>query len=103
MSDEIQYSPSRANNYKTIKRISATSGGLAVLLGFLSVLLEIAGLSVTFRGEEAGLYWPIVGGFGFASAVFCWFLSESVNVMLDIEANTRQAAKTLEQLLRSQE
>ena len=77
--------------------------GLAFLLGFLSVGLEVAGLSVAFSGEEAGLYWPIVGGFGFASAVFCWFLSESVNVMLDIEANSRQAAKTLEQLLRSQE
>ena len=103
MSDEIQYSPSRTYNYKAFKRISGMFKSLAYLLGFMGFMLEVAGLGAAFTGEEAGLYWPIVGGLGFAGAVFCWFLSESVNVMLDIEANTRQAAKTLEQLLRSQE
>ena len=103
MSDEIQYSPSRANNYKTFKRISAMFMGLAYLLGVLGALLEVAVVGAAFSGGTTPVYGPLLGGFGFAGAVFCWFLSESVNVMLDMEANTRQAAKTLEQLLRSQE
>ena len=105
--DEITYSPARTNNYKasralatTFKTLSWVSGGIGGLSG-LSALGSLGsndGFGYNF-GLAFGIMFLMVG---LIFAFIFSFLSESINVMLDIEANSRQAAKTLENLLRAQ-
>lgn len=105
--DEITYTPGRTNNYKvsralanTFKNLSWVSWGLTGLSGF-SALVSLG--SENALGINFGLYFGILLAIlGVLFAFIFSFLSESINMMLDIEANSRQAAKTLEKILRSQ-
>lgn len=104
--DEVQYSPSRTNNYKTIRTISTIFKVLtwiSVGLSVIAALGALGSLSSSYYGPGADFYLSLVFVFyGLASAVVFAFLSESVNVILDIEANSRQTVKALERILRSQ-
>lgn len=105
---EITYSPSRTNNYKTIRAISTVLKGLALLAvvaAALSALGALGSVDELFRRNSfgGGFYLSLTGVFiNIAVATILAFLSEAINVILDIEANSRQTAKTLERLLRSQ-
>lgn len=108
---EIKYSPSRTNNYRTTRLLS-------LLFKLLSwVFLVLTGLAVAgavfIYGESYNYYNNYQLGLEFYLAVFAAILtlpmspifallSESINVILDTEANTRQSAQTLERILRSQ-
>lgn len=104
--NEITYSPSRTNNYKTIRGISTVFKGLAWLsvgVAVLSVFGAIDALSNMRNGPGADFYVSLMFIFYTLSmAVFFAFLSEGINVILDMEANTRQTTKVLERLLRTQ-
>lgn len=104
---EITYSPSRVNNYRTTKGISAflkTIAWISVGIGILSIIGAISSFDTgSYRGPGAEFYISLISTFSsFLTAISFAALSEGINVMLDIEANSRQAAKTLERLLNSQ-
>lgn len=105
LSSEITYSPSRTNNYKTIRILSGIFRGLAVLslaAGILATLGLMSALTSRDSDGSALLYgMGVFNGLLFAA----WFalFSEGINLFVDLEANTRQAAKTLERLLRTQD
>lgn len=106
--NEITYSPSRTNNYKTTKGISSflkLIAWLSVGAGVISALGALSSFdSGGFGGPGIEFYVSLISTFSnFTVAIFFAALSEGINVMLDIEANSRQTAKTLERLLRSQE
>lgn len=108
---EMKYSPSRTNNYRTTRLLSM----LFKLLAWVFLLLTglaVAG-AVFIYGESYTYYNNYQLGLEFYMAVFgviltlpmspiFALLSESINVILDTEANTRQSATTLERILRSQ-
>lgn len=112
LSDEITYSPSRANNYRTIKSV-AFLFYIGAIISFVLGAFSLFGIVTAFENavvsfEQYGVPSADVFIYGFffmtamsISLVFV-FLSESVNLFLDIEANSRQSAKTLERILRSQ-
>ena len=105
VSDEITYSPARVNNYTTIKTVAKLFQGGAILAGLLAIwsLFNAIGAYEPRYGYSVELF--IFGFFfaaGAATALVFAFLSESINVFLDVEANSRQTAKTLERILRSQ-
>lgn len=107
VSDEITYSPSRVNNYKTIRGISTVLkviAWLSVGVGVLSAIGAIGSYdSGGYGGPGIDFYISLLSVFSnFVVAVFFAALSEGINVVLDIEANSRQTAKTLERLLRTQ-
>lgn len=107
---EIIYSPSRVNNYKTIKALGTVFYIGAGISAFL-VVLSIAGIIAfaTYPGSNPSPDLYIVA---LLSSIFLVtslptilifiFLAESINVVLDIEANSRQTARTLERILRIQ-
>lgn len=106
--NEISYSPARTNNYATIKGIAAFFKLCAWLFG-IGFALSLIGIfqALSNRGIQYGA--PVellmVIGLAVSSLLFTIlfsFSAEGVNVILDIEANSRQAAKTLEKILRSQ-
>lgn len=106
--NEITYSPSRVNNYKLtkgistfLKMISFVSAGIAVIsVGGAMDAYNSSG----YGGPGVEFYLSLISVFSnFTVAIFFVALSEGINVILDIEANSRQTAKTLERLLRSQE
>lgn len=105
--EEITYSPSRTNNYQAIRSISLLFKSLSwVFIGLTA--LTFIGLLVSY-GESSGSNMDI-GFYFFITAIFSNLLmaavfalfSEGINVIIDTEANTRQTAKTLERILRSQ-
>lgn len=102
---EITYSPSRVTNYATMKTLAKSLKGFAWLVGIggvISIIRAIGSLDGGYGSEaELGLY-LVLGVIAFFLAGQLSFFSESINVILDIEANSRQAAKTLERLLNSQ-
>ena len=110
-SDEITYSPSRTNNYQTTRLLSSLFKVLAWVLLVLAILSAL--FAITAYQGSYNYYSGNSLGLEFFFAVFSVFLnismsatfallSEGINVILDTEANTRQTAKTLEHLLRSQ-
>lgn len=107
---EITYSPSRVNNYKVMRKIAVSLEGLSDLSIGVGLIFTIIVLFVGFGflSSNNGIGWVFVLFSLFNVAItligkiIFSYLSESINVSLDIEANTRQAAKTLEKLLRSQ-
>ena len=106
---EITYSPSRITNYAALKKLGQILKILAWIIGIGGVLSLFASLGhldgggYYSSGPDASFY--ILLGSGiinlFAAAIFLVF-SESINVILDIEANTRQSAKTLGKILDAQ-
>jgi hypothetical protein len=117
----ITYSPARTNNYKVLRNLSSILkvaawlsgiGSVSIVLTVLAALIIATGTVISRYGSNYDFSWIwILGGFlgsflfvsGVVSTLLFAFLSESVSVMLDVEANSRQAAKTLERLLRSQD
>lgn len=103
--DEITYSPSRANNYRTIKGVAFlfyVGAIISLAIGVLSIFGGVTAFE-DYGGFSAEIF--IYGFFfmtGMSISLIFIFLSESVNLFLDIEANSRQTAKTLERILRSQ-
>lgn len=105
-SGEVSYSPSRTNNYKTIRGLSQLfkivawiSVGIAGIFGLLALGSSNSG----YNGPGPEFYFSLIMVFQFlmVGALMALF-SEGINVFLDIEANSRQTAKTLERILRSQ-
>ena len=108
---EISYSPSRITNYKTLKAIGATLKAFAYGSGGGAVISIVSALGKTDWTDRWGNYvgpspefylFLFLGITGFLTAITFAFMSESINVILDIEANSRQAAKTLGRILKSQ-
>lgn len=108
---EITYSPSRTNNYRATRFLSALLKLLAWVF-FVLTILSIGGAILTY-GDSYTSYNNYTLDPYFYLYVFAAFvtlpmspifalLSEGINVILDIEANTRQTAKILERILRSQ-
>lgn len=108
---EITYSPSRTNNYSAARFLSALFKLLAWLF-FVLTILSIGG-AIYIYGESYTSYNNYTLGIDFYLSVFgvlftlpmapiFALLSESISVILDTEANTRQTTKTLERILRSQ-
>lgn len=106
VNDQITYSPSRTNNYKFIRFLSFSFKMLVLLfLGFsvLSGLVAFRWFESSYSTMTLDVALAIFATFlNIQFAAICAILSEGINVVLDTEANTRQAAKTLERLLRSQ-
>lgn len=108
---DITYSPSRTNNYRTARFLSSLLKFLAWLFFGLTILsiggaIIIYGETYTYRnnytlGPEFYLSVLAVLITLPMAPVFA-LLSESISVILDTEANTRQTTKTLERILRSQ-
>ncbi len=108
---EIVYSPSRITNYKTLKALGAilkTFAYGAGIGGVISIVTALGNSNSTDQfGRSVGLgaefyLFLVIGVMGIFTALPFAFLSESINVMLDIEANSRQAAKTLGRILKAQ-
>lgn len=102
---EITYSPSRISNYATLKTIAQILKGFAWITGIGGGMLIVAsfGYSDGMNGPEAQFYlFLALGVAAFFIAIQSSLFSESINVILDIEANSRQTAKTLERILKSQ-
>ncbi|MBT7783492.1 MAG: hypothetical protein HN741_11295 [Anaerolineae bacterium] len=97
---EITYSPSRVTNYETLKTIAQILKGFTLITGLGGGVLIIASLNY-FREPQFYIFLAL-GFTAFFIAILSSLFSESINVILDIEANSRQAAKTLERLLKSQ-
>lgn len=127
--EAITYSPARVNNYRSLKNLATTYNILSYLSFFgglaLGALFVIVGGVITFQiidnydpyyGYDytvttvlawiAGIPLFILSGAsiigGLLSSFLFVFRAESIHVMLDIEANSRQTAKTLERILRIQ-
>lgn len=108
---EVVYSPSRVTNYKTLKALGTILKTFAYgsgIGGIISIVTALGNASSTDRfgryvgfGAEFYLF-LVIGVMGIFTALPFAFLSESINVILDIEANSRQAAKTLGRILKSQ-
>jgi len=108
---EIVYSPSRVTNYKTLKALGAILKTFAYgsgIGGVISIVTALGNANSTDRfgryvgfGAEFYLF-LFIGVMGIFTALPFAFLAESINVMLDIEANSRQAAKTLGRILKAQ-
>lgn len=108
---EVSYSPSRITNYKTLKAIGVALKTFAYGSGGGAVLSIISALGKTdwtdrwgnYVGPSAEFYlFLFLGITGTLTAVTFAFMAEGVNVILDIEANSRQAVKTLGRILKSQ-
>jgi hypothetical protein len=108
---EVVYSPSRVTNYKTLKALGAILKTFAYgsgIGGIISIVIALGNAGSTDRfGRYVGLgaefyLFLIIGVMGIFTALPFAFLSESINVILDIEANSRQAAKTLGRILKAQ-
>ena len=102
---EITYSPSRVSNYSTLKTIAKTLKFFA----WVTVLggIGAAGWSINFFDGRGGhpdseFYLLLISGVcAIFFAIQLSLTAERINVTLDIEANTRQSAKTLERILKS--
>jgi hypothetical protein len=108
---EVSYSPSRITNYKTLKAIGATLKAFAYGSGGGAILSIISALGNTDTTDRWGNYvglspefylFLFLGITGILTSITFAFMSESINVILDIEANSRQAAKTLGRILKAQ-
>lgn len=99
---EISYSPSRVTNYKTLKAIGRALKAFAYGSGGGAVLSIISALSNYGAPSSEFYLFLFLGITGILTAITFAFMSESINVILDIEANSRQAAKTLGRILKSQ-
>lgn len=108
---EITYSPARVTNYKTLKAVGtilkAFAYGFGVGGGIIFIVAALGSMGDFFRWGFAGLgievYMSLIlGVIGLFTGLSFAFLSESINIFLDIEANSRQAAKTLGRILKAQ-
>lgn len=127
----ITYSPARVNNYRSLKNLATTYniwsylsffGGLVLgavfaIIGGLITAQVIDTYEPTYGYADeytvtailalvAGMPLYILSGASIVGGILSSFLfvfrAQSIHVMLDIEANSRQTAKTLERILRIQ-
>lgn len=102
---EITYSPSRVSNYSALKNLAKFFKFLAWVLGLggiASLLYSIQFYDGAWGRPEPEFSVFLSVGLGALFLVIPTMLkAENINLMLDIEANSRQAAKTLERILRS--
>jgi len=97
---EITYSPARVNNYSSIKSVASFfvfAAWLFVIIGSIASTLYL--FNTGFDFIKIGTAFLIFLLFG-TSAFFFVFSAQSIYVILDIEANSRQTTKTLEKILR---
>ncbi|MBA3532999.1 MAG: hypothetical protein H0T73_13830 [Ardenticatenales bacterium] len=101
---EITYSPSRINNYQAIRVLASSLQGFAWLFAGIAILSILAGLAIFQESRASGNVYLMAFAFvtSLLSAFTFKFSAEVIYVLLDIEANSRQSAKTLEKILRSQ-
>lgn len=103
---EITYSPSRVSNYSALKnfakyfKFQAWVQGLG---GIAAVIYSIQFYDDNWRRIDPEFWFFLIIGLSALLGVIPIILvAENINLKLDIEANTRQAAKTLERILKSQ-
>ncbi len=111
---EITYSPARTNNYRWIRLLAGIFKWLAII-SFIGSLFSVVGVNVIMNRVGSDSVYAILPSYAilsfYAIALFSGLfftsmfalLSEGINLLVDLEANTRQTAKTLERLLRSQD
>jgi hypothetical protein len=97
---KITYSPARVNNYTSIKSVASFfvfAAWLFLIIGSIASTFYL--FNTGFDLIKIGTAFLIFLLFG-TSAFFFIFSAQGIYVILDIEANSRQTAKTLEKILR---
>ncbi len=114
---KLTYSPSASNNYATIRRIANACRYISYfiviqsipsVIGTIILIFTLIGVMFSSNSREQTT-WSYVscllGAFSFLVNLLLFVIfrviSEGIFILLDIEANSRQTAITLEKLLRS--
>lgn len=87
--------------YSALRTVSAVFKFIAVLTGILALVAVVIGLSMTGEpySHDLGLIVVVVSIFiGVVSTVILVALAESIEVIIDIESNTREQVKHLKKI-----